>query len=91
MLKKLNDLYETHRVYVLNPCDAGAHAILRPGGRALARLAGLCPCCAGTRLVFAAGLAAVWPVPTLVALGAALAVMTAQETIKGEPNDTPAD
>jgi hypothetical protein len=42
-------------------------------------------------LVFAAGLAAVWPVPTLVALGAALAVMTAQEIIKGEPNDTPAD
>jgi hypothetical protein len=88
MLQKLIDLYETRKIYRANPCDAWAHSVLRPAGRALARLAGDCPCCAGARLGVAACLAAAWPVPTVVALGAALIVMTVQETIKGEPDES---
>lgn len=88
MLQKLIDFYEIKALYKANPCDAWAASVLRPLGRAIARLAGTCPCCAGTRLVAVAVLAAVFPTAMLVALAAALVLMTAQEAYKGKPDDT---
>jgi hypothetical protein len=89
MLTKLYDyLYEDKKLYRANPCDFGAASLLRPLGRAFALLAGTCPCCAGTRLVAAAVLAAVYPTATLVALAAALVITTVREAHKGEPDES---
>jgi hypothetical protein len=88
MLQKLIDLYEDKKLYRANMCDSWAHALLRPLGRALARLAGTCPCCAGVRLVAAAALAALYPTATILVLGAALVLMTAHEAYKGEPDES---
>jgi hypothetical protein len=88
MFQKLIDLYEDKKLWRFNFCDSWAHALLRPLGRALALLAGTCPCCAGVRLVTAAVLAAVYPTATLVALAAALVIATAHEAYKGESDES---
>jgi hypothetical protein len=88
MLQKLIDFYETKKLYVANPCDAWAAPVLRPFGRAVGRLAGDCSCCSGARLVAAAVLAAAYPTATLLALGASVVLMTAQEAYNGEPDES---
>jgi hypothetical protein len=90
MLQKLIDLYEDKKLKLwrFNPCDAWAAPVFRPLGRALARLAGDCSCCAGARLVTAAALAALYPTATILVLGAALVLMTAHEAYKGEPDES---
>jgi hypothetical protein len=88
MLQKLIDLYEDKKLYKANPCDAWATTVLRPFGRALARLAGDCSCCAGARLVTAAALAALFPTATILVICAALVLMTAHEAYKGEPDES---
>jgi len=87
MLQKLIDFYENKKLYKANPCDAWATPVLRPFGRAVGRLAGDCQCCAGARLVAAAVLAALYPTETLLVIGAAVVLMTAQEAYNGEPTE----
>ncbi len=89
MLQKLNDFYEHHKLYKANPCDSWAYgSLLRALGFAFALLAGTCPCCAGTRLVAAAVLAAVYPTAILVALASFLVTATAYRLYKGEPDES---
>jgi hypothetical protein len=88
MLQKLIDLYEDKKLYKANPCDAWASPLLRPLGRAVARLASDCRCCSGARLVTAAALAALFPTATILVICAALVLMTAHEAHKGEPDES---
>lgn len=85
--EKLHDLYENEKfkLWRWNPCDAGAFPVLQPFGRALARLAGHCPCCAGARLALAVTLTAICPTGTPIAIGVVyLAFLTAEVLEPGE-------
>ncbi len=81
MLKKLNDLYEQHKIYQANPCDVGAAPLLRRLGYGISTLATTCRCCSGARVGVVAVLAALYPAATLITLAAVVVAMT----IKGEP------
>lgn len=83
--KFFHDLYEhpTLKPYRLNPCDCGAFPVLQPLGRALSAFGSDCRCCAGTRVLAAATLGALWPIPTLVAFAAILVALTAWEAYRG--------
>ncbi len=65
MISKLHALYEEYRLYRANPCDVGAHPILRPIQRGLIALATDCPCCNGARIIAVAIAAAVAPLYAL--------------------------
>lgn len=86
-MKTLNDLYEneTLKLWRFNPCDSWAAPVLKPIGRAVAKLTTDCPCCTGARILLAAVAGAYLPVATLATLGTLLVVLTIRELIKGEP------
>jgi len=89
MNKLWHYLYETKRGYRFNPCDVQAFAALQPLGRALASVAGRCPCCAGARLLAATTAAALAPGATLTAAGALLVALTVRESFRKPESENP--
>ena len=73
--------HPTLKPYRLNPCDVDAFPVLRPLGRALSAIGGLCPCCSGGRVLAAAALGAAFPTYTLVAAATILVALTIAETL----------
>lgn len=82
MFNWLSTQYEEHKLFRANACDRDAWPVLKPFGRALARLAGFCPCCAGARVVVATGLAAVCPTGTPTAVGVIYLALLITEVFK---------
>ena len=77
------NFYERHPIlHKINPADCDAHPALRPVGRALATIGGLCPACAGGRVLLAVALGALLPVTTVVAGTALLVALTIREAIR---------
>lgn len=76
------DLYERYKIYKANPCDRDAWPVLQPFGRALTRLAGLCPCCAGARLALAVTLTAICPTGTPIAIGVVYLALLITEIVQ---------